>query len=53
MPESNAPAVGQIGWIDLTVPDAERVRAFWLIYITVADLDESVRRYAARLYQPE
>ena len=25
MAETTAPAVGQIGWIDLTVPDAERV----------------------------
>jgi predicted enzyme related to lactoylglutathione lyase len=88
---SAAPATGQIGWIDLTVPDATAVRDFyqhvtgwgatalsmgdhddycmnppgaerpvagichavgenaglppvWLIYITVADLDESIRR---------
>jgi predicted enzyme related to lactoylglutathione lyase len=95
VPETTVPAAGQIGWIDLTVPDAERVRAFyehvtvwtaapvsmgdyndycmipaggdkpvagvchasgdnksmppsWLIYITVAHLDESVRRCAER-----
>jgi len=88
-----APAPGQIGWIDLTVPDAVRVRSFyervagwtaiafpmgdhddycmnppggaepvagichamgqnatlppvWLIYITVTDLNESMRRCA-------
>jgi uncharacterized protein len=93
MAETTAPAVGQIGWVDLTVPNAEAVRAFyehvtgwtaspvamgdhndycmapagsdkpvagvchalgenaalppaWLIYITVADLDESIRRCA-------
>jgi hypothetical protein len=89
-----APAIGQIGWIDLTVPNAESVRAFyervagwtaspvgmgdhndycmlpagadkpvggichalganaamppvWMVYITVADLEESMRRCAA------
>jgi uncharacterized protein len=88
---SPAPAIGQIGWVDLTVPDAGAVREFyqqvtgwsatsfnmgdhddycmnppgaekpvagichalgenaglppvWLIYITVADLDESLHR---------
>ena len=91
MADANTPAIGQIGWIDLTGPDAERVRDFyqdvtgwspsavdmggysdfcmtppgatqpvsgicnargsnpdlppvWLIYITVADLDECIRR---------
>jgi uncharacterized protein len=90
----DAPALGQIGWVDLTVPGAESVRAFyervagwtstpvgmgdhndycmhpaggaapvagichalgenaalppqWLIYITVTDLAESMRRCAA------
>ena len=89
-----APALGQIGWVDLTVPNADAVRKFyehvtgwtavplsmgdhndycmtpagsgkpvagvchalgqnaglppvWLIYITVADLDESIRRCEA------
>jgi predicted enzyme related to lactoylglutathione lyase len=89
------PAVGQIGWVDLTVPDADAVRGFyehvtgwtstglsmgdyedycmnppaggepvagvchargenaamptvWMIYIVVADLDESVRRCLER-----
>jgi uncharacterized protein len=93
--ETTAPAVGQIGWIDLTAPNAEGVRDFyehvagwtaspvsmgdhndycmipagsdkpvagvchalgknaamppsWLIYVTVADLDESLRRCAER-----
>jgi predicted enzyme related to lactoylglutathione lyase len=88
------PAAGRIGWIDLTVPNAETVRDFyahvtgwvptafsmgdhddycmnpagsnqpvagichavgdnqglppvWLVYITVADLDESLRRCEA------
>ncbi len=91
MSEQDAPAPGQIGWIDLTVPDTEAVRDFyravtgwtpapvamgdyedycmnvpssgqsvagichargenaelppvWLIYITVANLDESMRQ---------
>jgi uncharacterized protein len=95
MAETTPPALGQIGWIDLTVPNAEAVRAFyehvtgwsaspvsmgdhndycmipaggdkpvagvchalgenaalppiWLIYITVADLDESIRRCTER-----
>jgi predicted enzyme related to lactoylglutathione lyase len=90
-----APALGQIGWVDLTVPNAGAVREFyqqvtgwsatafsmgdhddycmnppgaekpvagichalgenaglppvWLIYITVADLDESLRRCTAQ-----
>src|SRR5215831_8339830 len=89
------PSVGQIGWVDLTVPNAGAVREFyqhvtgwratafsmgdhddycmnppgadkpvagichaigenaglppvWLIYITVADLDESIRRCTER-----
>ena len=95
MPEQSAPAPGQIGWIDLTVPNTEAVRDFysavtgwtpapvamggyedycmnapssglsvagvchargenaelppvWLIYITVASLDESMRQCVAR-----
>src|SRR5438105_4771913 len=91
MSESKKLAVGSIGWVDLTVPDAPRIRDFyasvvgwkpsdvpmcdysdytmkepesgkavsgvchargqnadlppqWLIYITVANLDESVSR---------
>ena len=94
MAAENAPALGQIGWIDLTVPDAESIRNFyqhvtgwtpapvamggyhdyrmnaangqsaagvchargknaalppvWLIYITVADLGESIRRCIER-----
>src|SRR3954451_2868886 len=95
MAETTGPAIGQIGWVDLTGPNAEALREFyqevtgwtaspvgmgdhtdycmlpagadapvagichalganaamppvWLIYITVADLDESVRRCTAR-----
>lgn len=95
MADTSVPAVGQIGWIDLTVPNAEDVREFyvhvtgwssspvamgdyndycmippgadkpaagvchargvnaalppvWMIYIMVADLDESVRRCLER-----
>jgi predicted enzyme related to lactoylglutathione lyase len=95
MADPTTPATGQIGWADLTVPDAESVRDFyqhvtgwsaspvdmggyqdycmvppgseapvsgicharggnaglppvWLIYITVPDLDESVRRCLER-----
>jgi uncharacterized protein len=90
MEEPKPPAPGQIGWVDLTVPDAPALRDFyarvtgwmpspvemggyqdfsmsgadgrvvagichargenaalppvWLVYITVADLDESLRR---------
>lgn len=29
MSESNKPEIGSIGWIDLTVPDASRVRDFY------------------------
>src|ERR1041384_4525221 len=29
MANTAVPGVGQIGWIDLTVPDAESVRAFY------------------------
>lgn len=90
MGEENVPAIGRIGWVDLTVPDAAAVRDFyaevvgwkpspvpmggyddfamappsggpavagvcharernadlpaaWLVYITVADVDESAR----------
>jgi len=93
--DTPVPPVGQIGWIDLTVPDADALRDFyadvtgwtatplsmgdyndycvsppgadqpvagvchargenakippvWIIYIMVADLDESVRRCLAR-----
>jgi predicted enzyme related to lactoylglutathione lyase len=46
--------LGNIGWIDLTVPDAEAIRDFyrhvtgWMIYITVGDLDEALRRRQER-----
>jgi predicted enzyme related to lactoylglutathione lyase len=91
---NDAVPVGQIGWVDLTIPDAEKVRDFyadvtgwtpapvpmgdyqdycmtasdgqtvagvchargenaalpaaWMIYIVVADLEESIRRCQAR-----
>lgn len=94
MAEQNQPTPGQIGWIDLTVPDAQSLCAFyqhvtgwtpspvamggysdycmsptgsapvagichargenaamppvWMIYITVPDLDESLRRVEER-----
>lgn len=94
IPLMSNPTVGQVGWFDLTVPDAERLRAFyekvvgwtaepiemdgysdycmkpagaeapvsgichargtnsalppqWILYITVANLDESLRSCAA------
>ncbi|HEV2131628.1 MAG TPA: VOC family protein [Longimicrobiaceae bacterium] len=95
MSDAQSPAIGAIGWVDLTVENAEELRDFyrevvgwsdsaldmggysdfvmslpgsgtavagvchargenaalppqWLIYITVADLDESTRRCAER-----
>ena len=103
MPDNPAPSVGEIGWVDLTVPNADAVRDFyehvtgwtatpftmgdysdycmnpptgdkpvagvchargqnaglppvWIIYIMVADLDESIRRcleHGGKLLSPE
>ena len=35
--------IGKIGWLDMTVEDAADLPPGWLIYIMVADVEDSAR----------
>ena len=49
MSDTSRPPVGSIGWIDLTIPDAERIRDF---YAAVAGWKPEPESMGAILWPP-